>query len=77
MPLAHVFEEICTLAVHRLVSEDLLFDAFAIDLYWDQLEPTIQGLRVTTGNLKFCENFEICADQARVYRDLRPHKPRP
>ena len=41
-----------------------------------KLEPTIQGLRVTTGNLKFCENFEICADQARVYRDLRPHKPR-
>jgi hypothetical protein len=77
VPLAHVFEEICTLAMHRLVSEDLLFDAFAIDLYWDQLESTIAGVRVTTGNPKFCENFEICAEQARVYRKLRPRKPRP
>ena len=77
VPLAHVFEEICTLAVHHLISEDLLFDAFAIDHYWNRLESTIQGLRFTTGNPKFCENFEICAEQARVYRELRPHKPRP
>jgi hypothetical protein len=77
VPLAHVFEEICTLAMHRLISEDLLFDAFAIDHYWNQLESTVHGLRFNTGNPKFCENFEICADQARVYRELRPHKPRP
>jgi hypothetical protein len=37
----------------------------------------VQGLRFTTGNPKFCENFEICAEQARVYRELRPHKSRP
>ena len=47
------------------------------DHYWNRLESTIQGLRFTTGNPKFCENFEICAEQARVYRELRPHKPRP
>jgi hypothetical protein len=77
VPLAHVFEEICTLAMHRLISEDLLFDAFAIDHYWNQLESTVHGLRFNTGNPKFCENFEICAEQARIYRELRPHKPRP
>lgn len=75
VPLSHLFEEICTLAMHRLISEDLLFDAFAIDHYWEQLESAIIGVRVTTGNPKFCENFEICAEQARVYRELRPHKP--
>jgi hypothetical protein len=77
VPLAHLFEEICTLAMHRLISEDLLFDAFAIDHYWDRLDSAVMGVRVTAGNPKFCENFEICAEQARIYRELRPHKPRP
>jgi hypothetical protein len=77
VPLAHLFEEICTLAVHRLISEDLLFDAFAIDLYWNHLESTVLSVRLGTGNPKFCENFEICAELARVYRELRPRKRRP
>ncbi len=77
VPLSHLFEEMCTLAIHRLISEDLLFDAFAIDVYWQQLESTVLGVRLTTGNPKFCENFEICAELARAYRRLRPPKPRP
>jgi hypothetical protein len=76
IPLAHLFEEICTLAIHRLISEDLLFDAFGIDDYWTQLEPGIRRLRDSTGNPKLCENFEICAQAARVYREYRPRKPR-
>ncbi|MBJ7603496.1 MAG: hypothetical protein JF888_09965 [Candidatus Dormibacteraeota bacterium] len=74
VPLAHLFEEVSTLAVHRLISEDLLFDAFAIDLYWEQLKATIQGVRESSSNPKFCENFENCADLARTYRELRPAK---
>jgi hypothetical protein len=74
IPLAHVFEEICTLAVHNLIVEDLLFDAFAIDLYWARIEHWISGVRSRTENSKFCENFEICAEQARAYRKARPHK---
>jgi hypothetical protein len=77
VPLSHLFEEICTLAVHRLIAEDLLFDAFAIDLYWSLLESTVLGVRVTGGNPKFGENFEICAALARIYRELRPRKLRP
>lgn len=74
IPLAHLFEEISTLAVHGLISEDLLFDAFAFDLYWEQLEDHIQRLRSETGNPKLCENFETAAHAARDYRELRPPK---
>jgi hypothetical protein len=74
VPLAHLFEEICTLAVHELIVEDLLFDAFAIDLYWSRLEHRISEVRRRTENSKFCENFEICAQLARSYRTSRPAK---
>ena len=74
VPLAHLFEEICTMAIHNLIVEDLLFDAFAIDLYWDRLEHRIEEVRGATGNPKFCENFAVCADQARAYRTSRPAK---
>ncbi|HEX6488460.1 MAG TPA: hypothetical protein VF137_06250 [Candidatus Dormibacteraeota bacterium] len=74
IPLAHLFEEISTLAVHGLISEDLLFDAFAFDLYWEHFREHIERLRSETGNAKFCENFETAANAARQYRDLRPAK---
>lgn len=73
-PLAHLFEEICTLAMHRLIAEDLLFDAFAIDLYWDRLQPAVMRVREESGNPKFCENFEVAALLAKAYRERRPHK---
>src|SRR6267378_8585971 len=74
--LAHVFEEISVLVLHRLIPEALLFDAFAFDLYWDELREDIQSLRQQTGNEKFCENFEIASDRARDYRNDRPPKRR-
>ena len=74
IPLAHLFEEISTLAVHGLISEDLLFDAFAFDLYWEQFQEHIERLRQETGNPKLCENFETAANAAREYRELRPPK---
>ena len=77
LPLAHLFEEVSTLALHRLVSEDLLFDAFAFDSYWDQLESAVKKARKATGNQKFCENFEIAAGLAKDYRLDRPAKLRP
>jgi hypothetical protein len=72
--LAHLFEEISVLALHHLIPEALLFDAFAFDLYWDELREDIQSLRQQTGNEKFCENFEIAADRAQDYRNDRPPK---
>ena len=72
--LAHVFEEISVLTLHRLIPEALLFDAFAFDLYWDELREDIASLRGQTGNEKFCENFEIAAERARQYRSDRPPK---
>jgi hypothetical protein len=72
--LAHLFEEMSVLALHHLVPEALLFDAFAFDLYWDELREDVQSLRVQTGNEKFCENFEIASDRAREYRADRPPK---
>ncbi len=74
IPLAHLFEEISTLAVHGLISEDLLFDAFAFDLYWEQFRGRIEQLRSETGNAKLCENFESAARAAREYREFRPPK---
>ena len=74
MLLAHLFEEISVLALHHLVPEALLFDAFAFDLYWDELREDVLGLRAQTGNEKFCENFEIAAERAREYRTDRPPK---
>jgi len=74
--LAHLFEEISVLALHHMVPEALLFDAFGFDLYWDELREDIMSLRQQTGNEKFCENFEIAADRARDYRNDRPPKRR-
>ena len=74
--LAHLFEEISVLALHHLIPEALLFDAFAFDLYWDELREDILSLRRQTGNEKFCENFEIASDRARDYRNDRPPKRR-
>jgi hypothetical protein len=74
MLLAHLFEEISVLALHHLVPEALLFDAFAFDLYWDELREDILALRAETANEKFCENFEIAAERAREYRTDRPPK---
>jgi hypothetical protein len=72
--LGHIFEEISTLAVHRLISEDLLFDAFAIDHYWDQLEGSVLGMREKWDNPKMFENFEAMAGLARDYREARAPK---
>ena len=72
--LSHLFEEISVLALHHLIPEALLFDAFAFDLYWDELREDITSLRQQTGNEKFCENFEIASDRARDYRNDRPPK---
>jgi hypothetical protein len=74
--LAHVFEEISVLALHHLIPEALLFDAFAFDLYWDELREDVLATRQQTGNEKFCENFEIAAERARIYRRDRPPKRR-
>src|SRR6202171_1580714 len=74
--LAHLFEEISVLALHHLIPEALLFDAFAFDLYWDELREDVLSLRRQTGNEKYCENFEIAADRAREYRNDRPPKGR-
>ena len=74
MLLAHLFEEISVLALHHLVPEALLFDAFAFDLYWDELREDVLALRRQTGNQKFCENFEIASERAREYRNDRPPK---
>jgi hypothetical protein len=72
--LAHVFEEVSTLAAHRLISEDLLFDAFAIDNYWEQLKDTVLGMRERWENPKLFENFEAMAGLAAEYREARPPK---
>lgn len=74
--LAHVFEEISVLALHHLIPEALLFDAFAFDLYWDELREDVAKLRSATANEKFCENFELAAERAREYRADRPPKTR-
>ena len=72
--LAHLFEEISVLALHRHIAEELLFDAFAFDMYWDELREDVLEVRRLAGNDKFCENFEIAAERARRYRQDFPPK---
>lgn len=74
VPLAHLFEEISTLALHGLICEDLLFDAFAFDRYWETLRGHVERVRRESGNPKFCENFEIAAQLGAQYREQRPPK---
>jgi hypothetical protein len=74
VPLAHIFEEISTLILHGLLPGDLLFDAFAIDVYWNQLKARVSEVRKATGNDKFCENFEVASQLAIAYREERPAK---
>lgn len=74
VPLAHLFEEISTLALHGLVPEDLLFDAFAFDDYWQKLKARVEAVREKSGNPKFAENFELAAASAVEYREDRPAK---
>lgn len=72
--LAHVFEEVSVLALHRHLAEELIFDAFAFDMYWDELREDVLRLRALEGNDKLCENFEIAAERAREYRRTFPPK---
>jgi len=72
--LTHFFEEVAVLVNHRRVAEDLVFDMLALDLYWNQLEKSIQQTRKSSGNAKFAENFEIVAQSAGEYREQKPSK---
>ncbi len=72
--LAHLFEEVSVLALHRHIAEELIFDAFAFDMYWDELREDVLEVRRLAGNEKLCENFEIAAERARRYRDDFPPK---
>ena len=72
--LAHLFEEISVLTLHHHIAEELLFDAFAFDMYWDELREDVLRVRRLEGNEKFCENFEIAAERAREYRRTFPSK---
>jgi hypothetical protein len=72
--LAHLFEEIGALTIHQLVNRDLLFDAYSFDTYWTALKPAVLKLRKQTGNSKIGENFELIAEMASDYREMRPAK---
>ena len=74
LKLAHLFEEIGALAIHQLVSRDLLFDAYAFDNYWKALGPVVLKNRKASRNKKFGENFELIAEMAADYREQRPPK---
>lgn len=72
LPLAHFFEELAVLIERGHLAEDLAFDTFALDLYWDQLQPQIKAARKAGHNPKLCDNFEAEAEVAREYRDSQP-----
>ena len=72
--LAHFFEEVSVLVNHRRVAEDLVYDMLAIDKYWEALKGPISRARRSSGNAKFCENFELVAQSAADYREQKPSK---
>jgi hypothetical protein len=77
LKLAHLFEEVGALAIHQLINRELLFDAYSFDSYWKTLGPVVSKARQKSGNPKFGENFELMAEMATDYRDLRPAKKLP
>jgi hypothetical protein len=72
LPLAHFFEEVAVLIERGHLAEDLAFDTFAMDLYWDQMVSKIKAARKASHNPKLCENFEAEAEVAREYRESQP-----
>src|ERR1700694_2906764 len=67
--LAHFFEEISVLHEHGHIAEALLFDMFALDLYWDQLKAEVKTIRKKSGNSKFGQNFAMTARIAAEFRE--------
>src|SRR5258708_645775 len=67
--LAHFCEEIGALVIHNLISRELVFDAFAFDVYWKILGPSVKRIRKSSHNAKFGENFELMAEMANEYRE--------
>ncbi len=72
--LAHFCEEIGAMVIHNLISRELLFDAFAFDVYWKTLGPEVKRIRKSSHNPKFGENFELMSEMALEYREERPPK---
>jgi hypothetical protein len=72
--VAHFCEEIGAMVIHNLISRELIFDAFAFDVYWKTLGPEVRRIRKASRNPKFGENFELMAEEALEYREERPPK---
>ena len=69
MPLTVMFTLRPAEPLGLLLSRDLLFDAFAFDVYWKSLGAVVKRTRKTSHNPKFGENFELMAEMAGGHAD--------
>lgn len=56
---------------HRLLSQDLFFDRFLVNPYWERLRFVIEGDRKETKDASIAENFEWLYNRAKRWRQRR------
>ena len=66
------FETLGVLVYHKLLHEDLVFDAFA--LLWDKVEVVVKGLQKEYKAPRMFENYEWLAKKGPEWREKHPPK---
>lgn len=64
MTISSFWETVGVLLYYKLINEDLLFDRFMVDIYWEKLKSITYGMRKTYKAPDIAENFEWLAQQA-------------
>jgi hypothetical protein len=74
MTISSFWETVGVLLYYKLINENLLFDRFVVEPYWERLEFIFQGIREAYKELDIAENFEWLAKMAAKWD--KSHKPK-
>jgi hypothetical protein len=72
--VAGYWEVLATLLNNGLLSEDLVFDMFAMDYDWKKAEPIVHGIRNEHKMPRLYENFEALAKKYSEWEKKHPPK---
>jgi len=62
------WETVGVLLYYGLINEDLLFDRFMVEPYWEKLKPIVYGMRKAYKEPDIAENFEWLSKRAAKWR---------
>jgi hypothetical protein len=74
MAISSFWETVGVLLHYKLINEDLLFDRFMVEPYWERLQPVIYGMREAYKEPDISENFEWLAKRAAKWRKTHKRK---